>query len=202
MGTFRVACVASVSSRVIARKLSFSFFALVPTFLTNSRWNACCAGCFQGINLYFLGNFRECTCIILEKVTQNLGEIIVMLFLQKSMSTIGQDQRVYNTVATLVYKLFIFFCEHKLLKNMTIIIKNIMLLDMLKLLCIIHSLQTCSQTVSVFCYLKWWNPTISEETCRGFWEQRGSRTVTSEFSSRRNIMCGNDSAPTGRASGQ
>ena len=31
---------------------------------------------------------------------------------------------VYNTVATLVYKLFIFFCEHKLLKNMTIIIKE------------------------------------------------------------------------------
>ena len=61
---------------------------------------------------------------ILEKVTQNLGEIIVMLFLQKSMSTIGQDQLVYNTVATLVYKLFIFFCEHKLLKNMTIIIKE------------------------------------------------------------------------------
>ena len=72
----------------------------------------------------FKGNFRECTCIILEKVTQNLGEIIVMLFLQKSMSTIGQDQMVYNTVATLVYKLFIFFCEHKLLKNMTIIIKE------------------------------------------------------------------------------
>ena len=72
----------------------------------------------------FKGNFRECTCIILEKVTQNLGEIIVMLFLQKSMSTIGQDQMVYNTVAALVYKLFIFFCEHKLLKNMTIIIKE------------------------------------------------------------------------------
>lgn len=73
----------------------------------------------------FKGNFRECTCIILEKVTQNLGEIIVMLFLQKSMSTIWQDQKmVYNTVATLVYKLFIFFCEHKLLKNMTIIIKE------------------------------------------------------------------------------
>ena len=35
-----------------------------------------------------------------------------------------------------------------------------MLLDMLKLLCINHSLQTCSQTVSVFCYLKWWNPRI------------------------------------------
>ena len=31
---------------------------------------------------------------------------------------------VYNTVATLVYKLFIFFCEHKLLKNVTIIIKE------------------------------------------------------------------------------
>ena len=47
-----------------------------------------------------------------------------MLSLQKSMSTIGQDQMVYNTVATLVYKLFIFLCEHKLLKNMTIIIKE------------------------------------------------------------------------------
>ena len=64
--------------------------------------------------------------MILEMVTQNLGEIIVMLFLQKSMSTIWRDQKlmVYNTVATLVYKLFIFFCEHKLLKNMTIIIKE------------------------------------------------------------------------------
>ena len=72
----------------------------------------------------FKGNFRECTCIILEKVTQNLGEIIVMLFLQKSMSTIWQDQMADNTVATLVYKLFIFLCEHKLLKNMTIIIKE------------------------------------------------------------------------------
>ena len=61
---------------------------------------------------------------ILEKVTQSLGEIIVMLFLQKSMSTIWQDQMADNTVATLVYKLFIFLCEHKLLKNMTIIIKE------------------------------------------------------------------------------
>ena len=41
---YEVACVASVSNRVIARKLerehSFFFFALVPTFSTNSRGNA------------------------------------------------------------------------------------------------------------------------------------------------------------------
>ena len=52
-----VACVASVSNRVIARKLerkrspspviSF-FFALVPTFSTNSRGNACYAGYWRG----------------------------------------------------------------------------------------------------------------------------------------------------------
>ena len=69
----RLACVASVSNRVIARKLerkveegevggggrrgsffplplprqSSFFFALVPTFLTNSRGNACYAGYLQ-----------------------------------------------------------------------------------------------------------------------------------------------------------
>ena len=44
-----VACVASVSNRVIARVItppppSFLFFALVPTFSTNPRGNACYAG--------------------------------------------------------------------------------------------------------------------------------------------------------------
>ena len=47
-----------------------------------------------------------------------------MLPLQKSMSTTWQDQMVDNTLSTLVYKLFIFLCEHKLLKKMTIIIKE------------------------------------------------------------------------------
>ena len=46
---FSVACVGSVSSRVIARKFPSpstfnSFFALVPIFSTNSRGNACYAG--------------------------------------------------------------------------------------------------------------------------------------------------------------
>ena len=48
----RLACVASVANRVIARKLERKrktkrcplFFALVPTFSTNSRGNACYAG--------------------------------------------------------------------------------------------------------------------------------------------------------------
>ena len=40
--SYRSACVASVSNR-----LSYSFFALVPTFSTNSRGNACYAGYIQ-----------------------------------------------------------------------------------------------------------------------------------------------------------
>ena len=44
----RIACVASVSNRVIVRKLErgsfiFFFLALVPTISTNSRGNACYA---------------------------------------------------------------------------------------------------------------------------------------------------------------
>ena len=70
LATYKLACVASVSNRVIARKLEreqkkkrwkgegegshstppspvIPFFVLVPTFSTNSRGNACYAGYLQ-----------------------------------------------------------------------------------------------------------------------------------------------------------
>ena len=56
-----LACVASVSNRVTARK-SF-FFALVPTFSTNSRGNACYAGYLIHKN----GTFLLSSCFVLEK---------------------------------------------------------------------------------------------------------------------------------------
>ena len=111
LATCKLACVASVSNRVIARKLereqnkkvegegegshcpppppSFLFFVLVPTFSTNSRGNACYAGYLQTD-----ATVGSCWQRMLRPFA--LGLILSCLFYIKSQQPINQNSNSSN----------------------------------------------------------------------------------------------------------